>query len=342
MRPFAAILAGFIAAFLMCVPAEAHIGAGLAVDRDGRIYFTDPMRNCIWRVETDGTTALHASDVHCNAIAAGADGSVLASVGGVIRIEPNGTRRQPLAIPDADNGGAFVLAIGSDSSTLVLQSNHSINLVQVDGVIRFIASIDDSTMQTIKDENGHVRDLAAAIARDGSITLLIGSELMHVAADSSEQRSQLNLTGSGRIIQPLGASIGADGAMLVADYGNRRTCRIASDGTVTELPRSGWPWRPVAVVDHDGSTYVLERWGDYVTMPPIPGFVMDVIGTPRVRRIDPDGSATTFAAIVSVRSRFVVAAGILVLGWLIVLGLQRLRRRSARRKQAPRMSSSAA
>src|SRR3972149_1156359 len=36
---------------LGAIPARAHVGTGVVVDAEGRVYFTDPLRNRLWRLE---------------------------------------------------------------------------------------------------------------------------------------------------------------------------------------------------------------------------------------------------------------------------------------------------
>jgi len=50
-----------LAAIAVCLgsgrASNAHIGTGIDLDRQGRIYFTDTYHNCIWRLESNGALA---------------------------------------------------------------------------------------------------------------------------------------------------------------------------------------------------------------------------------------------------------------------------------------------
>ena len=91
------------------------------------------------------------------------------------------------------------------------------------------------------------------------------------------------------------------------------------------LPGACWPWIPTGVAVAGGDVYLLERAGDYYgrTLPPfmlIPA-VADLLGSPRVRRLAPNGAAAT---LVGVRRRGVVllllgslVAGVGLVGWRV-------------------------
>src|SRR3972149_816830 len=43
---------------LVAIPARAHVGTGVVVDAEGRVYFTDPLRNRLSRLRGDAPLAL--------------------------------------------------------------------------------------------------------------------------------------------------------------------------------------------------------------------------------------------------------------------------------------------
>ena len=56
--------------------AEAHVGTGIDLDREGRIYFTDTYHNCIWRLEGNGTVTEVVSGVHLDYLIVSEEGYV--------------------------------------------------------------------------------------------------------------------------------------------------------------------------------------------------------------------------------------------------------------------------
>lgn len=53
----------------------AHVGAGITVDREGRVHFLDTSRNTVWRVESGGRLTAIAREVHGDGLRVLADGA---------------------------------------------------------------------------------------------------------------------------------------------------------------------------------------------------------------------------------------------------------------------------
>lgn len=76
VRWLVALLLAGLAVGLSASPAVAHIGAAIAVDGQGRIYFVDTTRDRLWRIERSGRLTLLAEQVHTNVIAVTRSGTV--------------------------------------------------------------------------------------------------------------------------------------------------------------------------------------------------------------------------------------------------------------------------
>ena len=87
----------------------------------------------------------------------------------------------------------------------------------------------------------------------------------------------------------------ADSARVcISDYLGRRVHLYQGDKGVTREVR--WPWYPTGVAAApDGGCYVLERRFRYGGISGALNWAADLLGTPRVRRIDADGRAVVVA-----------------------------------------------
>lgn len=242
----------------------AHVGAGIAVAPDGRVYVLDTSRDVVWRIDPDGRRGAVARDMH----------------GDVLAVRPDGTLEYP---PPGPGGGFAVRA--RDGSIHLARRNWIARLADDQREVRFAGD-------------------SAAGYRDGPA---------HQA----------------RFWRPHGMAVDASGNLYVADYGNRRVRKVTPDGTVSTVALISWPWWPTGVAVWGDRVYVLERWGDYYRMPPVPAFIADLVGHPRVRVITPGGEAQVLAAMVGWPSRIGLAIVLLTLAagvaWRLRRALSRLR-----------------
>ena len=87
-----------------------------------------------------------------------------------------------------------------------------------------------------------------------------------------------------------GLAVSADGSVVVAAAGCGAVVRIAVRGEINPLLRTASPWSPTAVAVSRSGVYVLEYL--HTAEESRRAWV------PRVRRIAPDGTVTTIAAVV--------------------------------------------
>lgn len=194
----------------------------------------------------------------------------------------------------------------------------------------------DGTPEPLPEERGA---LFSATAPNGVRYRISGHRILRVAAGGAETPfAGDSLPGyadgvglAARFSRPLRLSSDSAGNLYIADYGNHRIRKITPAGHVTTVALISWPWWPTAVAVWGGTVYVLERWGDYYWMPPVPRFIADLVGHPRVRAVRPDGTSEIVAAVVGRRSR--VGAALAVVG-LVALISWRLRRAYRRLRHA--------
>src|SRR5436309_1338762 len=98
-----------VAAIALCLffghQANAHVGTGIDLDRQGRIYFTDTYHNCIWRLESNGTLTPVARGVHLDSLIVGADGYLYVIKDGIWKISPQGEMTEVLNSKQFPEGG---------------------------------------------------------------------------------------------------------------------------------------------------------------------------------------------------------------------------------------------
>lgn len=250
----AALLASVALAGLL----YAHVGAGIAVDVEGRVFFIDNSRNTLWRMEPDGELTAVARDGH----------------GDGLTILPNGTLVYPRDEP------ASVFSVVGPDSVVYRVAGHRIFRTAAD---RSVAVIAGDSRPGFVDGPGSVA----------------------------------------RFNRPLRLSLDSAGSVYVADYGNHRVRKIAPDGVVSTVALISWPWWPTGVAVWRDRIYVLERWGDYYRMPPVPAYLANLIGQPRISVLNGDGTTRVVARVVSWPTRLITAA--VALG-LIALAVWRVRR----------------
>jgi sugar lactone lactonase YvrE len=143
-----------------------------------------------------------------------------------------------------------------------------------------VASAPDGTLYVADSENNAIRK----IAPDGTVSTFAGDGTPGFA-DGVGKEAKLNA--------PSGVTVAADGALIVADYGNHRIRRITPDGTVSTIAGTG----AASYSDGPGATarfaspsdLTLDANGDVI--------VADTLNN-RIRKIDmskPDHPVTTLA-----------------------------------------------
>ncbi len=291
---------------LMFSPAaEAHIGAGMVVDREGRIFFLDTLRNRVWKIDVDGRLTLLAEHRHGDALALGADGNIYCEdviTGGVWKITPDGAASEVLSkekrhaivgwtyflnvAPD----GSFILVTGYPDQVKLLKMLPSGESSVLAGSFRGTA---DGLLLSVQ-----FREIrAAAWGTEGSLFLIDANSIRRLAPDStvttiagSAEAGFADGTGpAARFRHPTGLHVAADGTLFVADFGNRRIRKVTPAGEVSTVTQPFSFWTPAGVALAGKNLYVLERFGMYNDYSTFFTWIGDLSGNPRVRRISSDG-----------------------------------------------------
>lgn|GEM_PF-3895889 len=97
------------------------------------------------------------------------------------------------------------------------------------------------------------------------------------------------------------------------------------------LSTSNWPWVPVGVAVSGNNIYVLERMGNpYGPSTILEGSILsDRIGSPRIRKVLPEGSVTTLVVVKGDRGLAIIMVPLILA--TVALFVWQVRRRRAKR-----------
>lgn len=278
---------------LVATGAAAHPGSGIAVDKDGQVYFTDTGHR-LCKIDAQGRISdFPGSRFHWLALDPdGRFANVDKSFGEWFeRATPKGSR--PTIIQCSD----FPLTMGRDG-----------NLYYADTRPRFTRIVRRTAdgKETVLAQDPrfeHVDGLACA--SDGSLYFTEcgpdATAIRKITMDGKVSTIAEGFVGKERIKDPpadtpagycRALDVDADGVVYVAATGTRRVLRIGPQGQVTTLLDSPAPWQPTGVALHEGVVYVLE-WRE----PAVERQEDRAAWLPRVRKIARDGAVSTLATV---------------------------------------------
>lgn len=337
--------------FLFPPAAQAHIGAGIVVDRAGRVYFLDTMRNVVWTVDAEGRLKLLAEHKHSDSLVLGADGNIYCEdviTGGVWKISPQGVATEVLskAKRSAIVGWTYFLTVGADGSFYFVSGypdQVKLHKMSPSGEGTILAGSTRGTADGPAREAQFREVRAAAWGADGALYLIDGDSIRKLAPDGKvttlaggPDEGYADGTGAAaRFHHPSGLALDAQGNIFVADFGNRRIRKISPAGEVSTVGDAGQAWTPAGVAVAGGDLYVLERFGAYNGPSMLLTWFGDFSGNPRVRKISSDGNTAMLAKVRGL-SGLGITTGLLALGAASFLGaviwfIRWLRRRRMRR-----------
>jgi sugar lactone lactonase YvrE len=300
---------------LLSIPrtAVAHPGTGIAVDRQGRVYFTDLKR--IWRWEPGGRVIAIVEGKHSHAIRLDADGSLEGEhlaydsatqrwLTSAWRLGPDGSLTD--SGPKMEEGFPFLFtpAVASDGTryyTRVDNNRRDVSEIHrrtPDGRLELLAGGAYGYADGVGREARFGPIGAVAVGPGGAIYVTDLACVRKVTADGRVT----TLARGGGLLKPtlaarllgmgerygsmMGLCVDAGGNVFAANYGGRRVVRVSPSGGVTSVLEESGPWSPTGVALSGSELYVLESG----TMPG-PGLSV------RVRRLTPGGKAAVLAVI---------------------------------------------
>jgi len=256
-----------------CLATNAHPSYGIAVDREGTIYFADIFHNgrgSVWKLDTQMKLTLLAGDFHAHNLLLDKKGRLItaSSEGGQLLIRIDGDNAiDTLFVAEKFaefNGGNFTLSPGGK---IYFSIENYIWELQKDGSRRRISDFALGWNQLIyADENGKI--YAPDIASDNG-------RLVRIAPDGSAEIIAQDLIS--RLDRPyerhndilMGITKGPDGAIYIAEIAGQRIIRIDPKGEKKDFYQSEGQWFPTGITFRHGKAYILESNEDHSLGPQI-------------------------------------------------------------------------
>lgn len=307
-RTIGASILVLLAAALGTGTVFAHPGWGIVLDGDGQVYFTDVDRSCVWKIDARGIVREFVTGKHAHELVIDAAGNITGEHvsydgrefhGSAWKANSEGrvTAIGPLPV----SGGGFANVVDREGNAYLLSAdNHRRDTSQIlKRSPRGEVSVLAGGAWGYADGNGdraRFRNFGTMVmGPDGALYVTEGGNVRKVRLDGTVTTLAAGLTDDATREKPpfyglMGLAVDDRGNVVVADYGNRQVRRITSGGVVTTIARAAWPWRPTGVALRAGEVYVLESVL-------APGFLADLAGSPRVRKISKDGTVVTLASI---------------------------------------------
>ncbi|MEU1776976.1 RICIN domain-containing protein [Streptomyces sp. NPDC012842] len=266
------------------VSAQLKHPYGIAVDSTGTLYFSDYSNHRVRKITTDGKISTVAGT---GAAGYGGDGGPAAAA------QLNCPREVTV-----DPAGSVYVAEGANHRIRKITADGKISTVAGTGVAGsggdngraasaqlnkpFGVAVDSTGALYIAEFGGHrVRRVAA----DGKITTFAGTGVAGFGGDGGT-------AGSAQLNAPYAVVVDRDDAVYIADSGNHRVRRVASDGKISTVAGTS----AAGFSGDDGPATAAKLNKPY-------GIVVDTTGTlyiseygnHRVRRVASDGKISTVA-----------------------------------------------
>lgn len=294
---------GVMPFWFAAITAQAHPGAGIVVNRQGQVFFTDTGRG-VWKIDAQGNlTLVSEMAFHWMALDEnghfGGPGSARFSTSSweIRRITPEGVR--PAIIIASD----WPITVGFDGHLYYApypgQAPLKVVRMAADGRTSPFATLSESADgEPLGWFNG------VTTAPDGAIYFAENRALRKITRDGivSVVAQAIRVPGcsesSGPDMPPVpslrGLAVDALGNVFAAATGCRCVLKITEQGVIETLLRADPPWSPTGITLHKDEIYVLEY--DHT---PVSGRDWP----PRVRKISADGTVTTLVSIKRSSSR---------------------------------------
>ncbi len=274
--------------------ALGHPGSGIAVDREGQVYFTQTNGKGTWKISPKGDLTL-LSELRDHWMDIDLDGRFSRShLKDFERITPDGAK------PTVLTCGNFPFTVNRDGNIYfaMWKPGHlEINRLSPDG--------NTSAMELQGDTKipiGGVTGMASG--PDGSLFVTDGNTLLRitlpgrvstvvakvVVTDCPDDLPAPHVRGSPAAPFLRGLAVDSKGDVYAAANRCRAVLKITPDGTVTTILRATAPWSPTGVAAASGVIYVQEY--DFPEAGP-----HQYQQRPRVRTIGADGKVTTLAIV---------------------------------------------
>lgn len=305
-RVFVFAISIIVTVFVFSGNTFAHPAWGIAVDRQGQVYFSDLVT--VWKVDTQSKLSVFragADDRHVHDLNVDEAGNLYGVdnsyeprsqrfFSAVWKMTPTKDFSYLLAPTDDPPEGTSVWRDRSGNSYHVTHFPERELLVLRRTPSGNVTALVGSSNAARTYRQGAPYSLGGlAFGTDGALYFVHGANISKVTTDGALTSLARNLAlenasgNSASGTQLFGIAVDAQGNALVADYGNRRVLKITPDKQITTLVRAEESWFPTGVAVRGGDLYILE-YGHTPTHTPI--------GT-RVRKLTSDGKVSVLATV---------------------------------------------
>lgn len=295
---------------LSAAGARANSIASIVVERNGDVYFSDYVRDKIWKVDGTGVLSVALSNRHGSHLVLDGSGAIYGenrpNRGGdatIWRLEPGGAAEEvfrPVRRGRAASYRGTVFTIDARGALLYLKDCQIVRLGE-DGELRALTQREchENAWSDPLIVYGHLHG-SLAWGPDGALYFSDGRTIRRVRSDGEVttldgRPTSLfagRLSGEGRYESLMGLAVDERGNVYAADKESRTILRFRPNGKTELVAQLGMFWSPIALA--------LSRTGVYVLVNlrfPTPGFLSGVFGNPTLQKITPDGRITTVSTV---------------------------------------------
>jgi hypothetical protein len=293
----------------IALPAAAagNSVASVVVARDGRVFFSDYIRNRIWEFTPGHGLRLRVSGKHTHHLDFGEDGTLYGEHVPPDRRWPSLWRMTPDGkVSDAGPAGpdgpypGTVFLVGRDGGFEYLKECRIVRL-SPDGRETPMAGnpCPDRAWKEDALRYGHLHG-SLVRGRDGAVWFSDARTVRRVGADGSVRTlagKPVDLFAEPRpderrFDRVMGLAIDLQGNLLVADRKTRRIIRIGQGGGETVVATLSALTSPIGLGISGEELYVVAE-----SRLPVPPFLAGLVGSPRLIRISPAGKISTVARV---------------------------------------------
>ncbi len=293
----------------------ADPSTGIVIDKQGRIYFGDPLHNTVWKIE-NGNLSAFLKNTHSHKVALDAQGNLLGEHLEYVpandswrfymwRAKPTGdwdyvippNAGFPVGLVMDKDGNRYewrgnnnkkdnsqIIKRAPDGKIIVLAGN---GWGWADGIgekakLSSVGGIAFGTDGALYFTDG---DAVRKLTMDGKVTTIIRGAHEFKEGWQAKFFGALSPGASGQL---WGLTFDTQNNILAANFANHQLVKISPEGKVTAVYRSEDGWAPTGATVAGNEIYVLEHQSEF--------FPNNVKG-PRVRKISADGKAVTLGTV---------------------------------------------